>query len=353
MKTLSFARLPTVRHRIHVEFDVLDPRTGAGTRSRMPVEIDVPEDRHGATSSDGIYADAGRWRNRLVVYTRIGNVSFAPLYDATLGNCPDSLLTDPDPGRQLARLKFDGRYALPRRFDDVFSSEGRLHAATGRKIENRWSIPTETFEEVERSGREVVDRDRRVAEIRHAASQCFLIRPEAGLCMAAHQPVWGVFERGGQPYVQLHILAPGRRRHDVFGLRRLDDATAFAGGLGRPEPVVSGRVVEMPSEPETRDDPSAVLAGEHAWIARVLRDVVGLLPAEAVAFWHDCAHGAEAVRGYGTAADMLALVDRIGFALQDHPTQAANWGAGVRGLRLRLAFEAGLAAAPADGGPRP
>jgi hypothetical protein len=132
MRAPSFAHLPTVRHRIHVEFDVLDPRTGAGTRSRIPVEVDVPEDRHGVTPPDGVYADAGRGRNRLVTYCRVGDTSFAPLYDAALGNCPDIVLHDPDPGRQLAQLKFAGQYALPRRFDDVFSSD-RPNSASCRR----------------------------------------------------------------------------------------------------------------------------------------------------------------------------------------------------------------------------
>ena len=134
MRAPSFAQLPTVRHRIHVDFDVLNPRTGAGTRSRIPVEVDVHEDRHGVSPPDGVYADAGRGRNRLVTYCRVGDTGFAPLPDAALGNCPDIVLEDPDPGRQLARLKFSGQYALPRRFDDVLSSDRRLHAATGRRI---------------------------------------------------------------------------------------------------------------------------------------------------------------------------------------------------------------------------
>lgn len=353
MRAPSFAQLPTVRRRIQVEFDVLDPRTGSGTRSRIPVEVDVPEDRHGVSPPDGVYADAGRGRNRLVTYCRVGDVSFAPLHDAAVGNCPDIVLEDPDPGRQLEQLKFTGRYALPRRFDDVFSFEGRIHAATGRRIENRWSIPTETFEEIERSGREVVDREARVAAVREAASRCFLVRRNMGLCMAAEQPVWGAFERGGQPFVQLHILSPDRRRHDVFGLLRREEATAFARGLGDPEPIVSGRIVEMPSEPQAGDELAAVLAGEHHWIARVLRDAVCTLPAEAVAFWHDCSQGPAAVRGYGSAADMLGLVDRIEAALHDQPGTAANWRAETRCLRRRLAFEAGIAPAPVDGGPRP
>lgn len=353
MRAPSFAQLPTVRRLIHVDFDVLDPRTGAGTRSRIPVEVDVHEDRHGVSPPDGVYADAGRGRNRLVTYCRVGDTGFAPLPDAALGNCPDIVLEDPDPGRQLARLKFSGQYALPRRFDDVLSSDRRLHAATGRRIENYWSVPDETFEEVERSGREVVDREERVAAIREAAARCFLIRRNMGLCMAAVQPVWGAFERGGQPFVQLHILAPGRRQHDVFGLLRKDEATAFARGFGAPEPIVSGRIVEMPSEPETRDDPAIVLAGEQAWIVRVLREAVTALPAEGVAFWHDCAQGPDAVKGYGSAADMLRLVDRIEAALHDRPGTAANWRAETRRLRRRLAFEAGLAPTPIDGGPRP
>lgn len=326
------------RMRLPVPFDVLDPATGEGRRIRILVDVDVPEDRGGSSTVDGVYTGVGRGARRAVIYYRAGDVGFAPMRDACLGSLPE-MLVRAEPGRQLNHLEFDGRYALPTRFNEVLALPRPVHALTGLKISRGLQDPASDYDELRRAGNVVVGWEERADAIREAASRCFMIRRDVGLCMASIPPVWGVFESGGIGFVQLYMVSPGRAHTDVFDIRRMDAAVAFARDRYGGDPIVTGVVESMPSSLPAEDDAAAAFAGHRLRFARLLKRSLADLQAEGVRLWHDSVGMSGDLRTYGSATEMLALLDRIGVDLETRPDARSNWDADTGALRRRLSFE--------------
>lgn len=324
--------------RLPVPFDVLDPATGEGRRIRILVDVDVPEDRGGASTVDGVYTGVGRGARRAVTYYRVGDVGFAPMRDACLGSLPD-MLVRAEPGRQLNHLEFDGRYALPTRFNAILALPRPVHALTGLKIARGLHDPASDYDELRRAGHVVVGWDERVDAIREAASRCFMIRRDVGLCMASNPPVWGVFESGGVGFVQLYMVSPERGHADVFDVRRLDAAVAFAQARFGGDPIVTGTVESPASLLPVEDDAAAAFAGHRLRFARLLKRSLADLQAEGVRLWHDSVGTSGDLRTYGSASEMLALLDRIGVNLAARPDARSHWDSDTGSLRQRLSFE--------------
>lgn len=347
---MSIPALPqfdTRRMRLPVPFDVLDPATGQGRRIRILVDVNVPEDGGGSSTVDGVYTDVGRGTRRAVTYYRVGDVGFAPIRDACLGSLPD-MLHGADPGRQLNHLEFDGRYALPTRFNEAFAIPGLVHTLTGAKISRGLHDPPSNYEDLMRAGHVVAGWEERAGAIREAASRCFLIRRDVGLCMASIPPVWGVFESGGVGFVQLYMVSPERGHADVFDIRRPDAAVAFARARFGGEPEVTGVVDAMASLLPAEDDAAAAFAGHRLRFARLLKRSLADLQGEGVRLWHDSVQAPGNLRSYGSAPAMLALLDRVGTSLENRPDARDNWDIDTKDLRRRLSFEAGHAPATTD-----
>lgn len=340
MSIPAVSEFATRRMRLPVPFDVLDPATGEGRRIRILVDVEVPEDRRGASPVDGVYAGVGRGARRTVTYFRMGEVGFTPMRDACLGNLPD-MLNQAQPDRQMNHLEFDGRYALPSRFNAVFAVPGLVHTLTGVKISRGLHDQPSNYEDLRRTGHVVAGWEERADAIREAASRCFLIHRDVGLCMASSPPVWGVFESGGVGFVQLHMISPERGRTDVFDIRRRDAAVAFARARFGDEPVVTGAVESLADLLPNEDDAAAAFATHRIRFARLLKRSLSDLQGEGVQLWHDSVQGSADLRSYGSASAMLALLDRIGTSLESRPDVQANWVVDTKDLRRRLSFEAG------------
>lgn len=339
--------------RLPVPFDVFDPATGEGRRIRILVDVEVPEDRRGASPVDGVYAGVGRGTRRAVTYYRVGEIGFTPMHEACLGNLPD-MLVRAQPDRQMNHLEFDGRYALPTRFNQAFAVPGLVNAVTGAKISRGLHDPPSNYDDLRRSGHVVVGWEERADAIRNAALDCFLIHRDEGLCMASAPPVWGVFESGGVGFVQLHMVSPERGRTDVFDIRRRDDAVAFARARYGGEPAITGAVESLASLlPEEDDAVSAFASCRHRFV-RLLKRSLADLQGEGVRLWYDSVQGSAALRSYGSAQAMLALLDRVGTSLESRPDVHENWLVDTKALRHRLSFEVGRAPAVVDvEAPRP
>lgn len=335
------------RMRLPVPFDVLDPATGEGRRIRILVDVDVPEDRRGASPVDGVYTGVGRGARRTVTYYRIGDVGFTPILDACLWSLPE-MLDRAQPERQLKHLEFDGRYALPIQFNEAFALPGLVHTLTGAKISRGLHDPPADYDDLRRAGQVVAGWEERAEAIREAASRCFLIRRDAGLCMASIPPVWGVFESGGVGFVQLHMVSPERGRTDVFDIRRLDAAVAFAQARYGGEPIVTGAVESLAAVLPNENDAADAFASQRNRFVRLLKRSLADLQGEGVRLWHDSFQAPGHLRSYGSASAMLDLLERVGASLGSRSDARENWDVDTKALRLRLSFEAGRAPVAAD-----
>lgn len=199
-----------------------------------------------------------------------------------------------------------------------------------------------------RTGHVVAGWEERVGAIREAASRCFLIRRDVGLCMASIPPVWGVFESGGVGFVQLHMISPERGRTDVFDIRRPDAAVAFARARYGGEPNVTGTVETLASVLTNENDAANAFASHWIRFARLLKRSLADLQGEGVRLWHDSVQAPGNLRSYGSAPEMLALLDRVEASLESRPEARYNWDVDTRDLRRRLSFEAGHAPATTD-----
>lgn len=338
MKAPEFSQFRSRRMRLPIPFNVFDPATGVGSRMKIFVEVQIAEDRQGLSIPDGRYTGVGRGRDRTVVFHRVGDVRFAPFYDVC-NQSPD-MIRNGGPTAQMASLRTYDHYAMPKRFADVFAlNEQFVHPVTKRIPVPLLHEEPRLYEDVVAKGQIVIGWDERLVAIREAASRSFLLRRDMGLCIAATPPVWGVFESGGQAFVQLHMVAPGRGRVDVFDVRRREAAIEYARQVWGSEPRATGAVVDLTEDLPPEDDALAAFAEMRDTFHRLLRGSVCDLDAEGVRFWHDCAGGLAELDDYGSARGMLDLLDRIGGSLSGKDGHD-RWMEVTIPLRRRLAFEA-------------
>lgn len=343
MKAPEFGQLRSRQALLPIPFDVYDPATGEGSRMRILVDVRIAEDRNGASVPDGRYTGVNRGRDREVVYRRVGDVRFAPFFDVC-NRTPD-MYRNAGIAEQLASLRSYEDYAMPERFSHVFALDlASLHPVTGRRPTPLLHEAPRRLGDVVRSGQVVIGWDERVEAIREAASRCFLVHRDVGLCVAAAPPVWGVLEIGGHKLVQLHMVSPGRNRVDLFDVRRREAAVAFAAQSGS-APLVRGGVVDLSSDLPPETDARDAFVGLRDGFRRSLRGSLCDLDAKGVRLWHECASGSDELAGYGSAREMLELLERIGGGLAG--TEAfERWEATTRPLSRRLSFEAGYSPAP-------
>lgn len=344
MKAPEFSQLRSRRMRLPIPFNVFDPATGVGSRMKILVDVQIAEDRQGLSIPDGHYTGVGRGRDRTVVYHRVGDVRFAPFCDVC-NQTPD-MIRNGGPTAQMESLRTYDHYAMPKRFADVFRlDEQTLHPVTKRIPVPHLHEKPRLYEDVVAKGQIVIGWDERLDAIREAASRSFLLRRDVGLCIAATPPVWGVFESGGHAFLQLHMIAPGRGRVDVFDIRRREAAVEYARQVWGSEPRATGAVVELTQDLPPEDDALDAFACMREVFHRLLRGSVCDLDAEGVRFWHDCAGGSVELDGYGSAREMLDLLDRVGGSLSGKDGHD-RWMEVTIPLRRRLAFEAERSPAP-------
>lgn len=346
MKAPEFGQLRSRQALLPIPFDVYDPATGEGSRMRIFVDVRIAEDRNGTSVPDGRYTGVNRGRDREVAYRRVGDVRFAPFFDVC-NRTPD-MYRNASLAQKLASLRSYTDYAMPERFSQIFAlDEASLHPVTGRRPRPLIHEEPRRLDEVVGSGRVVIGWEERVEAIREAASRCFLLHRDLGLCVAAAPPVWGVLETGGHALVQLHLVSPGRSRVDVFDVRRRDAAMAFAAGRSGDEPLVRGAVVDLSGDLPPETDARDAFVGLRDGFRRSLGGTLGDLDAEGVRLWHDCASGSDELARYGSAREMLELLERIGAGLAGTDAYE-RWEATTRSLSRRLSFEAGYSPAPAS-----
>jgi hypothetical protein len=346
VKAPEFGRLRSRQALIPIPFDVYDPATGEGSRMRILVDVRITEDRNGASVPDGRYTGVNRGRDREVVYRRVGDVRFAPFFDVC-NRTPD-MYRNLGVAEQLSSLRSYADYAMPVRFSQVFAlDEASLHSVTGRRPLPLIHEAPRRFDDVVGSGQVVIGWDERVEAIREAASRCFLVHKDVGLCVAAVPPVWGVLEVGGHKLVQLHMVSPGRSRVDVFDVRRREAAVAFATGQRGVAPLVRGAVIDLPVDLPPETDARDAFVGLRDGFRRSLGGTLCDLDADGVRLWHDCASGSDELARYGSAREMLELLDRIGRGLAGGDA-FERWESTTRALNRRLSFEAGDSPMPED-----
>lgn len=344
MKAPEFGRLRSRPALLPIPFDVHDPATGEGSRMRILVDVRIAEDRNGASIPDGRYTGVNRGPGREVVYRRIGDVRFAPFFDVC-NRTPD-MYRNLGIAEQLSSLRSYADYAMPERFSQVFAlDEASLHPVTGRRPTPLIHEAPRRLDEVVGTGKVVIGWDERVEAIREAASRCFMVHGDVGLCVAAAPPVWGVLESGGHKLVQLHLVSPVRSRVDLFDVRRREAAVAFATGQRGIEPLVRGAVVDLSDDLPPETDARDAFVGLRDGFRRSLGGTLCDLDAEGVRLWHDCASGSDELARYGSAREMLELLDRIGAGLAGGDA-FERWEATTRALNRRLSFEAGYSPAP-------
>jgi len=344
VKAPEFDQLRSRQALLPIPFDVYDPATGEGSRMRILVDVRIAEDRNGASVPDGRYTGVNRGRDREVLYRRVGDVRFAPFFDVC-NRTPD-MYRNAGIAQKLASLRSYAHYAMPARFSQVFAlDEARLNPVTGRRPTPLLHEAPRRLDDVLGSGQVVIGWDERVDAIREAASRCFLLHRDLGLCVAAVPPVWGVLENGGHALVQLHLVSSGRSRVDVFDVRRREAAVAFAAALSEREPLVRGVVVDLTSDLPPETDARDAFVGLRDGFRRSLGGSLCDLDAEAVRLWHDCASGSDELARYGSAGEMRELLERIGGGLAGTGAYE-RWEATTSPLSRRLSFEADYSPGP-------
>lgn len=337
MKAPEFGRLRSRPALLPIPFDVHDPATGEGSRMRILVDVQIAEDRNGASIPDGRYTVVHRNRDREVVYRRVGDVRFAPFFDVC-NRTPD-MYRNLGIAEQLSSLRSYADYAMPERFSQVFALDyASLHPVTGRRPTSLIDEAPRRLVEVVGTGKVVIGWDERVEAIRDAASRCFMVHEDVGLCIAAAPPVWGVLESEGHK-LQLHQVSPRRSRVDLFDVRRREAAVAFAASQRGMEPLVRGAVIDLSADLPPETDARDAFVGLRDGFRRSLGGTLCDLDAEGVRLWHDCASGSDDLARYGSAREMLELLDRIGAGLAGGDA-FERWEGTTRALKRRLSFEA-------------